>query len=162
MCDHPKSAKAKRCRSCAAKHMNEDPEIIAKRRIGVAAHYADPANRAIARKRIDAINAKLMADPKHIEKLRANGRRSRREVLGRPDVLAKTFNPEACARRGRAISAAKLAHIPVAYQAEYRALVRSGNATAAEAGEIIAQQIAHDNNPIRILDRYYGGKPAKG
>lgn len=160
-CPHPKSAKAKRCRSCSAKHMNSRPDAKEKRLAGMAAYYSRPENLAKAQERTRKLNDRLMQDPAHVEKLRQNGMRLVREVLTQPEIRARIYSPEVCARRGKAIAAAKLAHIPEQYREEYKALVRGGNVNAAEAREIIMRQAARDNDPIKILNRYYGGRPAR-
>lgn len=53
-------------------------------------------------------------------------------------------DPEYQARRGRAITAAKLAHIPLEYRHDYRELERTKGMTMAERIEAIQSQIAAD------------------
>lgn len=160
-CTHPKSRKAKRCRSCAAKWMNSDPATHARRLQGIRAHYDDPDNRAKARKKVQDLTKRVMADPEMVERKREHGRRIYRDVLSRPDVRAKNLSPEVRAQAGRSRSDTVLAWCPPEYRDLYRELWRSRNASGAEARRMIEEMIARDNDPMKILDRYYGGKPAR-
>ena len=103
----------------------------------------------------------VRTDPERKAKLREPGKRMQREHLSRPDVIEKCRTPEVRAKRGKAIADARLPDIPEPYRADYRFLRDKKGLRASEAREIIHQQIRQDNSPTKILDRHYGGKPAR-
>lgn len=101
-CPHPKSPRAKRCRSCNCKAL-----------------WADPAYRAAQQER---------------------GRIIHREILSRPDVVAKRQAPALRKLVGSKRTATTLAAIPAHLRPEYRWLKRSHRMAAAQAREIILGQ----------------------
>jgi hypothetical protein len=141
--------------------MNSDPAVQARRLEGIRAYYDDPENRAKAREKVRKLTARVMANPEMVERKREHGRRTYRDVLSRPDVREKNLSPEVRAKAGRARSDTVLAWCPPEYRDLYRQLWRSRNVSAVEARRMVEEQIAKDNSPLRILDRFYGGKPAK-
>lgn len=76
--------------------------------------------------------------PSHIEKLRANGRKS---ILQSPDVKAKAHSAECRAVRIVAREETMLGWCPPAMRDEYRRLVRFKRMTAVEARAIIEADI---------------------
>lgn len=139
-CPHPKSAKAKRCRACSIAHMNSDPAIAAKRAAGRKAYFDQPGVRMEYRERMRAITAATMADPVKMERKREHGRRVYRDVLSRPDIVAKQQAPEVRKRAGLKRTATVLRDIPPHLRDEYKALIRSKLIPAAQAREIILGQ----------------------
>lgn len=137
-CPAPISRHAKgRCRSCAAVYVNSDPEIQRRRREGMAAKFADPQFRAEQAARLRA-NA---STPRAIELRRERGKEQARDVLFRPDVRARTMRPEARAQAGRSVQERALGWCPPERRDEYRTMVRSRQATAAEARRMIEETI---------------------
>lgn len=103
----------------------------------MAAKFADPVFRAEHADRLRA-NA---STPRAIALRRERGKVQAREVLFRPDVRAHTMRPEARARAGRSVQERALGWCPPERRDEYRAMVRSKQATAAEARRMIEESI---------------------
>lgn len=139
-CPHPKSRKATRCRACQIAHLNSDPQVIANRNAAIVQRFSDPVVRDQARTRVRALTAAKLADPEQYERLREHGRRIYRDVLSRPDVIAKCQAPEVRARAGRKRTATVLGDIPPRLRAEYRRLKATKLIPAAEAKAIILAQ----------------------
>ncbi|APL94118.1 hypothetical protein [Sphingobium indicum] len=139
-CTHPRSRGAKRCKSCSAKHMATDPEIQRRRREGIRRHCAKPGTILAKRETLRRTMEKVRATPEHQEMLREHGKRLARDVLTRPDVVAKTLSPETNAKRAASLSATRLRDIPHAMRDEYRVLTESKRIPAAEAKQIILDQ----------------------
>lgn len=137
-CPAPISRNAKgRCRKCAAVYVNSDPEIQRRRAEGHAAKFADPVFRAEQAARLKA-NASTQ---RAVELRRERGKVQARDVLFRPDVRASAMRPEARAQAGRSVSERVLGWCPPDRRDEYRAMVRSKQATAAEARRMIEETI---------------------
>lgn len=143
-CPHPKSKGAKRCKSCSAKFMATDPEIQRKRREGIQRYNAQPGALLAKRETLRKTMARVRATPEHQEMLREHGNWLAREVLSRPDVVAKTNSPETNAKRSASISSRRLRDIPAAYRDEYRLLTGAKRLSAAEAKAIILEQFQRD------------------
>ncbi|WP_313230202.1 hypothetical protein [Sphingobium yanoikuyae] len=139
-CTHPRSKGAKRCKPCSAKHMATDPEIQRRRREGIRRHNAKPGVLLAQREMLRKTMERVRATPEHQAMLRAHGERLYREVLTRPDVVAKIKAPETKAKRNATLSSTRLRDIPASMRAEYRLLRRGKNLTAAEAKAIILDQ----------------------
>lgn len=142
-CEHPRSAKAKRCRACQLTHLNSNPEFRARQKAAVRAHYAKPENLMAAREKMRRINAEILQRPERRQQLREHGRRQAREVLNTPEGRARSEAPEVRARAGAKRSATVLRDIPPSMRDEYRSLTKSG-IRAAEAKRIILDQFKTD------------------
>jgi len=140
-CPKPISRNSKgRCRSCSAIRMNTDPEINARRRASVSAHFATPGAKQM---RTDALRRWIETMPdEERERRRANGRRLAAEVLSRPEVRELTNSPEVKAKAGRARTETVLGWCPPELRDQYRALVIRKGIPAAEARKIIEADIA--------------------
>lgn len=121
------------CRRCTAIRMTSDPTTNQKRIAAMRARYEEPAFRAERVALIARNAAPSRADPGYRDKMREHGLRQFRDVLTRPDVVAKIQAPEARAKRGAAITATRLAWCPAELRDQYRDLVRCKGLTAAEA-----------------------------
>lgn len=143
-CPHPKSRKAKRCRACQFEWLRSDPDVAEKRRAGLQAYFDKPGIKMAYRERIKAVTAATLADPAKMERKREHGRRQARDVLSRPEVVAKTCSPEVRKRAGAKRTATTLRDIPPHLRDEYRSLIRSKLLKAAEAKEIILGQYRAD------------------
>lgn len=139
-CPHPKSRKAKRCRACQLATLLTDPAIAERRRAGQQAYFDRPGVRMAYRERIKAVTAATLLDPAKMERKREHGRRQARDILSRPDVVAKTCSPEVRKRAGAKRTATTLRDIPPHLRDEYRSLIRSKLLKAAEAKEMILNQ----------------------
>lgn len=128
------------CRSCVAKKNNADPAIIAARKAGILRHHADPAVRAASAARLAAHLANMSDDER--ERRREHGRRMARDVLAKPEVRAVNRSPEVRKRAGAKRTATVLADIPAHLRDQYKALVRSDAARAAEARRIVLEDAA--------------------
>ncbi|WP_066703908.1 hypothetical protein [Sphingobium amiense] len=124
--------------------MATDPEIQRRRREGIARHHAKPGVKLEYRERMRKVMEKVKADPALMEKRREHGRWLHANVLTRPDVVEKTLAPETREKRAATLSATRMRDIPGAYRDEYRRLVASKKATAAEAKAIILEQFKRD------------------
>lgn len=134
------SKNAAHCRACSLIKMNTDPEIKAKRTAGIKARFNDPVYAEEHRQRIIA----HANSPEGLEHRRRHGRHIAATVLCRPDVRAKIYAPDACARRGRAIAAVKLSWCPIEYRDQYKHLVRFNHVKAVDARKMIEELIKAD------------------
>lgn len=118
-CTHPRSASAKKCRSCHLKEKWADPHFRAR--------HAERNRQTLALKR---------QDPEWV------ARQNERLAAGRRKAVetGAIHNPEASAKAGRTYSARMLGWCPPHLRAEYRRLVIRGHFKAAEAREIILNQ----------------------
>lgn len=148
------------CRSCAAFRLNADPEFAEKRREAIRKKFEDPAYLEEHRVRTRATNARIMADPEQRAKRVEGGRRSYQEVLCRPDVRARTYSPEANAKRNMTCANTKLAWCPVEYRDEYKRLIRTHLIKAADARRMIEEQIAADLRRYRATGELQRAKRA--
>jgi len=130
--------KSGKCRSCLAKHLNADPVMIAKRRAAQVEFFAKPETKAALRERLAVTMANLSDDER--ERRRVAGQALARNVLSRPDVVARTLSRDARERAGRARTDTTLAWCPPHLRGEYRGLVRQGF-RAAEARAMIEPEI---------------------
>jgi hypothetical protein len=126
------------CRSCAAKRLNSDPAIVAKRKANVQRYYDTPGVREEHARRL----ARHMANmsPEEIERRREHGRRTAREVLARPDVRAKSNGREAKRIAGIHRSATVLSWCPPEWRDRYRELCKRGR-RAPEARRMVLAEI---------------------
>ena len=128
-----------RCRSCAAKWVNSDPAIHAKRVAGIHRKFAeDPQFKAEHAARM----VKNGSTPFALEQKRKRGVEQYKNVLSRPDVQERMLSAESRAKRGRTASATWLSWCPADRREEYRRLVRSKRIPAAEARAIIEAEVA--------------------
>ena len=120
--------------------MATDPEIQRKRLEGIRRHNAQPGVRLQKRETLRRTMEEVRARPEHQEMLREHGKRLARDVLTRPDVVAKTLSPETSAKRAASLSTTRMRDIPAALRDEYRHLTESKRIPAAEAKQIILDQ----------------------
>lgn len=146
-CLHPKSRNAKRCRACQLAYINSSPEIKAKAKAAIRAHYADPVNMEKARAKLARVMAQIMADPEEVERRREHGRRIYRDVLSKPEVIAKHQAPEVRAKAGKKRTATVLSWCPTDKLKRYRQLSASGIG-AAKAKEIVQREIQDEAQRI--------------
>ena len=140
-CGGPISRTSKgRCLKCSANRMNADPEINARRRAAVAAHFAKPGAKQMRTESLRRWVETMPEDER--ERRRVNGRRLAAEVLSRPDVRQLSNSPEVKARAGRARTETVLGWCPPDLRDQYRALVMRKGIPAAEARKIIEAEIA--------------------
>lgn len=127
-CPHPKSAKAKRCRSCNCK-----------------AQWADPHFRANKARSNARTLAKLREDPAFIERERAR----------QADGLAKMIATKACAtpdairKRVASYQSRKMAWCPPRLRSEYFRLMKNQHLPAAEAKRIMLDHILREGGLAR-------------
>lgn len=126
------------CRPCNARRINADPAIEAKRAAGRAAYFDRPGVREGYARRIAEYRENMPDE--HRERCREHGRRQYRDVLSRPDVVAKSLSPEVRAAAGRKRTDTVLAWCPPHLRDAYRGLIRSG-IRAAEARAMIEEEI---------------------
>lgn len=112
------------CRSCAAKRLNSDPAIVAKRQANIQRYYDTPGVREEHARRLARHMANMPAE--EIERRREHGRRTARAVLARPDVRAKSNGREAKRIAGIRRSATVLAWCPPEWRDRYRELCKRG------------------------------------
>jgi hypothetical protein len=122
-----------------ARRLNSDPEIAARREEGRARYYDTPGVREACGARLANYNRNM--PPEHREMRRQHGLRIAREVLARPDVLARSNSPEAKRKACAGRTATVLAWCPPELRDEYRHLCASLRLSAAEAREIIEEKI---------------------
>lgn len=125
------------CRSCVAKRNNANPAVVAARLAGIRRHHADPAVKAASAARLAGYYANMSDEER--DRRREHGRRMYREVLSQPEVRAKNRAPEVRKRAGEKRTATVLADIPPHLRDEYKRLVRTNNATAAEARRMVLE-----------------------
>lgn len=140
-CSGPISRQSKtgRCKACSARHLNSTPEIAARRDAGRARYYATPGVKEAHAARLADYNRNI--PPEHREQRRQHGLRIAREVLARPDVLARSNSPEAKRKAGAARTERVLGWCPPELRARYRELCASQRLSAAEARQIIEAEI---------------------
>ena len=149
-CPNPLNGRKRFCsRSCmgraSAARFNSDPAIAAKRKAGIQRSFADP-NRMERHKRLSAENmARGRSTPEFQSWLREHGRRQARDVLSRPDVVAKVLSPEVRAKAGRKRTATTLAWCPLGLRPLYKQLVGVQHYSAAEARQMIEDTIERDS-----------------
>lgn len=132
-----------RCRRCANQHVNRSDEHRRARAESMRRRLADPAERAALQARTQRGIDKKMLDPEFV----AAKRRAGLAVVATNLVRGRT--PEARAKAGPGISAAKLAHIPEGYRDLYRSL-RSRNWSAARRLAYVLDRKAEDDHRARI------------
>lgn len=140
-CSGPISRKSKtgRCKPCSARHINASPELTAKRKAGIERYHAQPGVRERCAANFAAYNRNM--PPEHRERRRQHGLRVAREVLARPDVLARSNSPEAKRKAGAARTERLLGWCPPELRDQYRQLCASQRLSAAEARRIIEAEI---------------------
>lgn len=133
-CGKELSLGAVRCRPCNMTAVLHRPEVKAKSAQALSLrHRSDPAFHERHRERVKLAIAERMQDPAFVAAKSEAGRR-----VGALN-LEKTRGPESRAKAGRAISAARLAHIPADQRDLYRDLIRK-KVPAAEAIILVAEQ----------------------
>ncbi|KTF68662.1 hypothetical protein ACNFJ7_02100 [Sphingomonas sp. HT-1] len=140
-CSAPISRQSKtgRCKSCSARHLNASPELTAKRLAAIERYYAQPGVRERHAARFAEYNRNIPDE--HREMRRQHGLRQAREVLARPDVLARSNSPEAKRKAGAARTERTLGWCPAELRDQYRQLCASQRLSAAEARRIIEAEI---------------------
>jgi len=137
--------KSGNCRSCTAKRINADPLFRARQADGVRAKMAnDHVYRAACQKRAAA----LFARPDIRAKAREGVLRCRNW-----EKATAAITPEALAKRGRTLTAIKLAHVPTDYRDLYRFLRRTKRLSIADATKACLDQQAADK---RAMHREWG------
>ena len=137
------SAKSKgRCRPCSMKRINSDPVLTAKREAAIAVYGASPKGRATSAANMRRYNLNL--SPAERAARSERGKRTAREVLTRPDVMARSHGPEARRKAGLARTETVLGWCPPHLRDEYRRLLHKKHIPAAEARKMIETQIASD------------------
>lgn len=131
------TGKTGRCRACAAVY-SATPALIAAM---ASARWARPGAREAQSERLKSVLANL-SDAER-ERRRVCGRKVYRDVLSRPDVMARTLSPEVRAKAGRGVSAARSAWCPTEYRALNSELRERGHSLA-DRKAMIADQIAAD------------------
>ncbi|RSV11646.1 hypothetical protein CA235_18420 [Sphingomonas sp. ABOLF] len=126
------------CRSCCARAKFHAPGVRERRLESIRRNFADPAYRAAHAERLRIASS----TPKAIAARRQRGREQYRDVLSRPDVLARTQSPDARQKRGASITEARLGWCPADRREEYRVLIMTKKIPAAEARRIIEAEIA--------------------
>ena len=132
------------CRSCLARRHNADPAVTARRKAAIRARFDDPEVLAAHRARI----ARYMANmpPEHRAARQAHGQAMYREVLCRPDIVAKREaarqEPGNRRRRGEKLSASRLPWCPAEWRPLYRDLTRKG-VPPADARSAVEAEIKH-------------------
>lgn len=135
-----------RCRSCARRVLNTDPEIKARRHAALVALAADEQVRA---KRRASMAAYMQNMPEaERERRREWGKRLIATVLHTPEVRARTNSPEARRVAGAKRSATVLAWCPPEWRAKYKDLTSKGK-RAGEAKRIVLDLIAGKPEPIK-------------
>lgn len=111
--------KTGRCRPCALRHQNADPEFQARRKARLAIVVADPVAKARHRAGCKRAGAARKADPVMVEVMRENGRR-----YGAPNLRCVT--PEQRAVAGKTKQARELAWCPREHWGLNQKLKRGG------------------------------------
>jgi len=118
-CNHPKSAKAKRCRSCNCK-----------------AQWADPHFRARKARSNAATLAKLRQDPAFVEREKARQAEGLRKMI----ASRRQQEPDVIARRVATFRSRKLGWCPPHLRDEYIHIMKNKHLSAERAREIILAQ----------------------
>jgi len=127
------------CKRCAARALNADPEIRARKKAALARYYAQPGVREERAAKIAAYNRN--SSPERRAMLREHGLRMFERHLSNPANAAKANSPEAKARAAAAQIDTKLAWCPPERRDEYRRLCASQRLSAAEARRVIEAEI---------------------
>lgn len=144
-CQNPDTCTAAKptthCRRCSIMRHRGDPVIEAKRVTNLRARYDDPAYVEAHRERLRVAIATARKRPEFMAWLREHGRRQYRDVLSRPDVVAKHQDPAVRKEAGRRASNTRLAWCPPELRDEYRFLIKTHHMPAVEARALIEEMI---------------------
>lgn len=131
------------CHRCNIARSNADPEFNRRKGEGLRRRMReDPEYAERLRKSGRRMGLKASLDPELRERRVIFGKWLYRNVLSRPDVVAK--RDEALKHIGPAMRRAKLPWLPDEYRDEYRKLIRNRKLKAAEARAVIEERIAND------------------
>lgn len=139
-CETPISAQSRhgRCRRCAIRKLNADPDYCARRTEGVRRRFADPTYRARQARRIRAGNRQAWRDPDKRERMLS--------ALAANRAKAWTDEARALWAAGRKEAGRKrhetvMAWCPPEYRAEYRHLRLTKKMLAADAKAFILAKL---------------------
>lgn len=127
------------CRSCVAKRINADPEASARRKAGMRRYYDELGGREAAGARIAEWNRNM--PPEERERRRVRGVQQYHNILNTPEIRARSSGPDARRRARLAQEETLLGWCPPDRRDEYRRLIRSRQASAAEARRMIEETI---------------------
>lgn len=131
------------CRPHANARMHADPAYRARRAAGLAAHFAKPGIREAWGKHLQAglrAYRETMTDEQR-QRASDHGRRLIRDYLSQPEIIARALSPEARRKAVAAYVETVMGWCPIPLRLEYSDLVYRKGYSAAEAREIIEQQI---------------------
>lgn len=154
-CSKPLTDKAKGglCRSCLVRAMNADPECQRARKAGIAKKWQDPEHRAKMIRVAGASMAKFLAKPGARERLREQGRRTAREVLRRPDIMARARTPEVNAKRAKALHETRMGWCPPEHRQMYRDLTLAKRILAHDARRMVLEHIERSKPRLSPFER---------
>lgn len=153
-CPSPISTQSRgRCRPCAARHMQNDPEIAVRRAAARDAFFAKPETKRALAARLAVFLANMSDEER--ERRRAHGKAIVGPLLHTPEAKAKSLErrllPEAQARRARTMVRTRLPWCPDELVPLYRELTRKG-CYAAEARAAIEPMIPEtEAHTARVL-----------
>lgn len=145
-CPTPVSNEAKTnyCRACTRARNNKIPELTAKRAEGKRRSLQDPVNYARACQIAAANIRRAMSDPAKRAKFVELGKAKAAIYFADPEIRARVNDPALRKAVGRKISETRMAWCPPEYRQQYHDIMRLRVATAAEAREMIREQIDRD------------------
>lgn len=143
-CPATLSAKNKsgRCSPCGNRRRESDPAFRARRVAGIRKSFDNPARRATAATTMRRAGRIALERPEHRAWMVERGKQLYRDVLTRPDVVAKTKAAVSKARKLRAER--ELAWCPLEYRELLDTLKRSKKLPAAEARRAVEAEIVSD------------------
>lgn len=128
------------CRSCLTRRNNADPATQARRIAALREAAKDPVTRSIRAERLRS----YCSDPVVQAKRREIGKRLYAVTLGSEKGRAAAYAPEVIARRGKTLTANRLAWCPPEYRDAYKLLNQHKGVPAAEARKIILARARED------------------
>jgi len=131
------------CQSCNGRRtalmLHADPVMRERRREGVSRHFAVPGN---GMRRTEQLRARIATMPQEEREARAAwGRKLQRDVLSRPDVIAKRNAPASRAKAAEKRVDRALAWCPPRLRGQYRDLIYRKHFSATEARAALEPEI---------------------
>lgn len=142
-----------RCKVCATIYNNRLPDSIEKRRVGWAKRLANPRHYADLCRVAKQNSRKAMADPAKRAAAAERARLIWQQYLNTPEMREYVNSPEVRSRAGRSLSETRMAWCPPEYRSAYYDIRRKVQCSAADARQIILDQIKSDQAKLSPFER---------